>query len=160
MRSGIITDFKTASPSNRRTSEVLNSDIQASGKAGLQNLNCKEGFEKACNSTKNVIESSGNVTVINSTEVEAEGENAKTESNVSTTLNGEKVTVKTNQPGSVEVKNIDGKVEIKTSKGITPTITKEKQSSFSKTENNKVPSIYSFLKGFFKRVFGSFFRKT
>lgn len=73
-------------------------------------------------SVKNVVESSGNTTVINSTETKAEGSNARTESIVSTTVNGEEVTVKTNQPGSVEVKNINGKVEIKTSEGITPTI--------------------------------------
>lgn len=58
-------------------------------------------------SIKNVVEGSGDVTV---------------ESSVSTTVNGENVTVKSNQPGSVEVKNINGKVEIKTSEGITPTI--------------------------------------
>lgn len=127
-------------------------------------------------SIKNVVESSGDVTVINSTEVEAEGSNARTESSVSTTVNGENVTVKTNQPGSVEVRNVNGKVEIKTSQGITPTIIitgvsgreveieekgkKEDKQTFSKIINNRTSSIYFFLKGFLKRVFGSFLKKT
>lgn len=93
--------------------------------------------------------------------------NARTESSVSTTVNGESVTVKSSQPGTVEVKNINGKVEIKTSKGVTPTIIitgiptqKVEQSSFSKTVNNRGSSIYSFLKGLFRRVFGSFLKDT
>jgi len=117
-----------------------------------------------------------NVVIYNSSEAKAEGSNARTESSVSTTVNGGNVTVKTDQPGSVEVKNIDGKVEIKTSDGITPTIiitgvptqnikigeTEQLASStaFSKTINNRTSSIYSFLKGLFTRVFGSFLRKT
>lgn len=114
--------------------------------------------------------------VINSTETKAEGSNARTESSVSTTVNGENVTVKTDQPGSVEVKNVDGKVEIKTSSGITPTIIitnvptqnvevkekeqKENLTTFNEIINNRTSSIYSFIKGFFKRVFGSFLKKT
>jgi len=86
------------------------------------------------------------------------------------------VTVETDQPGSVEVKNINGKVEIKTSAGITPTIIitgvptqnvevkekeqKESPMTFSEIINNRTSSIYSYLKGFFKRVFGSFLKKT
>lgn len=117
-----------------------------------------------------------NVVIYNSSEAKAEGSNARTESSVSTTVNGENVTVKTDQPGSVEVKNIDGKVEIKTSAGITPTIIitgvptqnvevkekeqKESPMTFSETINNRTSSIYSFIKGFFKRVFRSFLRKT
>jgi len=100
-------------------------------------------------SIKNVVEGSGDVTV---------------ESSVSTTVNGENVTVKSNQPGSVEVKNVNGKVEIKTSEGITPTIIitgvptqKVEQSSFSKIINNRTVSISSFLRGFFKGIFGSIF---
>lgn len=117
-----------------------------------------------------------NVVIYNSSEAKAEGSNARTESSVSTTVNGENVTVKTDQPGSVEVKNINGKVEIKTSAGITPTIIitgvptqnvevkekeqKESPMTFSETINNRTSSIYSFIKGFFKRVFRSFLRKT
>jgi len=127
-------------------------------------------------SVKNVVESSGSVSVINSAETKAEGSNAKTESRVSTTVNGQNVTVETDQPGSVEVKNINGKVEIKTSAGITPTIIitgvptqnvevkekeqKESPMTFSEIINNRTSSIYSYLKGFFKRVFGSFLKKT
>lgn len=116
------------------------------------------------------------VVIENYTRVEASGGNAKTESSVSTTVNGENVTVKTNQPGSVEVKNINGKVEVKTSKGITPTIIitgvptqniefkekdqKEGLASLSKIINNRTSSIYSFLKGLFRGVFGLFLKKT
>ena len=113
------------------------------------------------------------VVIENYARAEASGGNARTESSVSTTVNGENVTVKTNQPGSVEVKNINGKVEIKTSRGITPTIIitgiptqnvevqeKEGEESFSKIVNNRNSSIYSFLKGLFRRVFGSFLKKT
>lgn len=107
-------------------------------------------------SIKNVVESSSGVSVINSTEVEAEGSNARTESSISTTVNGENVTVKTDKPGSVEVKNINGKVEIKTGKGITPTII----ITGVPTQIVGRSSLYSFLRGFFKRVFGSFFSKT
>lgn len=129
--------------------------------------------------TKTVTNGTQNITVENYVETEAGSGGARAESNVSTTINGENVTVKTDQPGSVEVKNIDGKVEIKTSEGITPTIVvtgvptdivkqeikieEEKSASptaFSKIMNKQTRSIYSFFKGFFIRVFKPFFRKT
>lgn len=73
-------------------------------------------------SIKELLKNTNNngVTVINKTESKAEGGNATSRS--STTVNGQTVTVETSQSGSVEVKNTDGKVEIKTSGGITPTI--------------------------------------
>lgn len=80
-------------------------------------------------------------------------------SSTSTTVNGENVTVKTNQPGSVEVKNTNGKVEIKTSKGITPTIiVTGTQNQLIAVEGKKLIKI-EFLKNFWKR-FLNFFCKT
>lgn len=110
-------------------------------------------------SIKNVVESGGDVTVINSTETKAEGSNARTESGISTTVNGENVTVKTNQPGLVEVKNINGKIEIKTSKGVTPTIIVTGTPSQPIAVEEKKFVKINFLKNFWKR-FLNFFNKT
>jgi len=107
-----------------------------------------------------VLESNGGVVVENQVKSEASGSNAKAESTVSTTVNGENVTVKSNQPGTVEVKNINGQVEIRTSQGVTPTIIKKTEPSFSNISNNRTLSIYSFLKGLFSRLFGRFRSKS
>jgi len=115
-----------------------------------------------------------NVFIYNSSETKAEGNDARTESSSTTTVNGESVTAKTDQPGSIEVKNINGEVEIKTSNGITPTIIitgvptqtikmDEKiatPTAFNKIKNKQLSSIYSFLKGFFERTLKSILRRT
>ena len=53
---------------------------------------------------------------------EAAGGSASVETNINTKVNQTETQVKTNQSGEVEVNVKNGKVEIKTSKGITPTI--------------------------------------
>lgn len=126
--------------------------------------------------TKAGTEGIESIVIENYAKTEAGSGGARTESSVSTTINGENITVKTDQPGSIEMKNVDGKVEIKSSNGITPTIIitgistqdikigeMEKSASptaFSKIINKRTPSIYFYLKGFFKRVFQSFLKKT
>lgn len=109
------------------------------------------------------------ITVYNSTNVSAEG--GSIQSTVSTTVNGEKVTVQSNQQGSIEVKDTNGKVEIKTSAGITPTIIltgsqvqtdsvseeKEKELVFPKQEKSVLG--FQFFNRIWKRLL-IFFNKT
>lgn len=100
---------------------------------------------------------------------EVSGESAKVETNINTKVNETETSVKVNQPGEVEVKVKNEKVEIKTSKGITPTIIisgiptqnikiEEKVNQVNQIKPEEIISpIVNFIKEFFKKIF-DFFR--
>ena len=131
----------------------------------------------AISHSESVVKTNGEAFVQNQSSATVEGE-GKVESKIKTEVNGQSVEVQINQPGSVEVKNINGKVEIKTSEGMTPTVTtnvptdvsaknveiektdkEEFSSSFHNRLNKRTQTIYLFIKGLFQKVFSSFLRK-
>ena len=112
----------------------------------------------------NINKSSG--VVENYVKSEATSESAKVETNISTKINEKETTIKVNQPGEVEVKVKDENVEVKTSKGITPTII-IKGSKITPTigevnhkeDTKKIEiNIYYFLRGLFRNLFNFFHR--
>lgn len=102
------------------------------------------------------------------------GGNSKVESRATTNVNGQKTEVSTNQPGEVELKVYDGRVEIKTSEGVTPTVIigqEESPASLStggfkgekEAQENSEPEkigvrISFFLKDLLKNIFNFFHR--
>jgi len=68
------------------------------------------------------IQNSSNSVVKSSATSQATGENAKTETSIETTVNGQKTVVKSNSSGQIEVETNNGQTTIKTSQSVTPTI--------------------------------------
>lgn len=117
---------------------------------------------------------SSSTQVKNYVKSETTGDNASVETNINTKVNQTETTVKTNQPGEVEVKVNNDKVEVKTSKGVMPTIIidsgqitpirGEIKIDESKIEKEQVRQdrsefkVYLFLKDFFKNIFNLFHR--
>lgn len=112
-------------------------------------------------------------------ETEGSGENVKVETNIYTKANETEAKVSSNQPGEISVKVENGKVDIRASQGVTPTViikgasevksgNNEESfsdgenesgggtSSFSKSESSGSFVIYNFLKGLFSKLFRLF----
>jgi len=116
---------------------------------------------------------SSSVSVNTSSTSQANGSETKVETNITTKVNDTQTTIKTNKAGTIEVNVNNDQVEVKTSKGITPTIIitgspkvsvqvkedveqgSEKKLRPENAEQKAIPSIYNFLKGFFSKLFSS-----
>lgn len=107
---------------------------------------------------------STNSSVKSYVKTEANGGNSKVETNISTNVNGVQTDVTVNQPGEVEVNVNNGKVEVKTSGKITPTIIitgTQKidvvvEDKLTATGSSKPSNIIKFVKSFWARLFNLF----
>lgn len=111
--------------------------------------------------------------VENYVKTEVSGESAKVETNINTKVNQTETSVRVNQPGEIELKVENEKVEIKTGKGVIPTIIitgvpkenlkfeeieekDEKIKEIKEESRKEILRIYNFLKGLFSRLLGIF----
>jgi len=99
---------------------------------------------------------------------EATGGNVKVETDINTKVNETETNIKVNQSGEVEVNVKDEKVEVKTGRGITPTIIisgvptqnikiEEKINKVNKVKpEEKIFPVLNLIKEFIRKLFGIF----
>jgi len=96
-------------------------------------------FSVAISQMDEVVDSGRSGVVIeNKVEVKAEGANAQTKGKVESKVNGQSVVVEIDQPGTLEVNNNNGKVEIKTQGNLTPKVNFSPTPFSEKLEENQV----------------------
>jgi len=85
--------------------------------------------------------------------------NGSVTSHVETSVNGQTTTVDSNQPGELDVKNVNGTVTISKTPNATITITENKNSTVTPTiipkpiHKNFLSNIFERISNFFRRIF-------